>query len=193
MSKVFVIGFNKCGTTSLHGFFSKGGLRSVHWRTPRDKTHIAEVMFTNLSLHRAILTGIDGFDVYSDMMFLSDTLHIEGNALFRQLDREHPGARFILNTRDKARWIDSRLRHFGGSFLRACCACYGTDRDGVVETWSRQWDAHHADVRAHFRDRPADFLEFDIETGDIGALIAFMGHRPGLDRDHWQQLNPSRR
>jgi hypothetical protein len=193
MTKVFVIGFNKCGTTSLHAFFLRGGLKSVHWRTPHHKTHIAEVMFSNLSLQRPILQGIDRFDAYSDMVYLSDTIHLEGNALFRQLDRDYPGARFILNTRDKTRWIDSRLRHFGGSFLRTCCACYGTDRDGTVDVWSRQWDAHHADVRAYFQDRPADFLEFDIETGDIAAVIAFLDHLPGLEPAHWQQMNPTRR
>ena len=32
LPKIFVIGFNKCGTTSLHKMFKRAGLTSSHYR-----------------------------------------------------------------------------------------------------------------------------------------------------------------
>ena len=30
--RIFLIGFNKCGTTSFHDYFKANGIASVHWR-----------------------------------------------------------------------------------------------------------------------------------------------------------------
>ena len=43
--KIFQIGFNKCGTKTLHHYFSRNGIRSVHW----DEGRLAQRMFANLA------------------------------------------------------------------------------------------------------------------------------------------------
>lgn len=192
MSKIFIIGFNKCGTTSLHGFLKSGGLRAVHWRTPGQKLHIAEVMFTNLSLHRPILLGLEHFAAFSDMMYLSKSIHLEANTLFREMHHAYPDARFILNTRDKSNWIASRLRHLKGSFLQDCMTCYGLDKDDVVAIWSKQWERHHRDVRDYFKGYPKLFLEFDIENDAPSRLCSFLGDISAFDPSNWKALNASR-
>jgi hypothetical protein len=191
MSKIFVIGFNKCGTTSLHSFLKSGGLRAVHWRTHGQKRHIAEVMFTNLSLRTPILQGLTHFDVFSDMMFLSGAIHLEANILFRDMHSEYPQARFILNTRNKDNWIASRLRHLRGGFLRDSMSCYGLDKDGVVSIWSDQWDRHHQEVRTYFRHHPEIFQEFNIERDDISMLCDFLRDMTELEPAAWKVLNAS--
>ena len=30
--KIFLIGFNKCGTTSFHNYFKANQISSIHWR-----------------------------------------------------------------------------------------------------------------------------------------------------------------
>jgi hypothetical protein len=187
MSKIFVIGFNKCGTTSLHAFLKSGGLRSVHWRTP-NKTVLAEVMFTNLSLRRPILDGINEFDAYSDMMYLSDKLHLEGNALFPIFDQEYPDARFILNTRDKSRWLNSRSKHGSretGSLLKRACACYGLRAPQVQQIWGAQWDRHHSNVIEYFATQPKKLLVFNIESDPVEQLVSFLRDRVTLDPANW--------
>jgi hypothetical protein len=192
MSKVFIIGFNKCGTTSLHHFLSVGGLNSIHWRAPKQGLHVAEVMFSNVSLRRPILHGLQQYDAFSDMMFLSPTIHLEANILFRDMHRECPDAKFILNTRNKANWIESRLRHQRGTFLNQCMACYHQSREEVIETWSWQWDVHHNDVRSYFKDNKSNFLDFHIEDDDIAKLISFMKGYLELSDKNWKRLNASR-
>lgn len=195
MSKIFFIGFNKCGTTSLHAFLKSGGLRSVHWRTP-GKITLAEVMFSNLSLRRPVLEGIDGYDAYSDMMYLSDRLHLEGNALFPLFDHEYPGSRFILNTRDKARWLNSRSKHGSrevGSLLKRACACYGQRAPRVREIWAEQWDRHHKDVLDYFAAEPEKLLVFNIETDPVDTLVSFLRDRVTLEPANWVWRNKTSR
>lgn len=49
-----------------------------------------------------LLTGFDDCDCYADKPFIF---------WYRRLDAEYPGSRFILNTRDNAAWIESRVAH----------------------------------------------------------------------------------
>ena len=53
--KVFQIGFNKCGTTSLHQFFQRSGLRSVHW----DGGYLAPRMEDNIRAGRRAIAGYE--------------------------------------------------------------------------------------------------------------------------------------
>ncbi len=191
MTKVFVIGFNKCGTTSLHAFFRASGLSCAHWRLSRDRT-LAEAMFSNLSLQRHVLEGFAGFDVYSDLNHLSDRVHLEANTLFRTIDATVPDARFILNTRDKDRWLASRSRHGSpttGSFLARACKCYGASREEVLAIWRDQWDRHHAAVTEYFAHKPGKLLVFDIEIDPVDKLVSFFDGSFQLDPRHWGWRN----
>lgn len=43
MKKIFQIGFNKVGTVSLHEFFLKNGISSVHW----DRGNLSKTIHSN--------------------------------------------------------------------------------------------------------------------------------------------------
>lgn len=186
--KVFIIGFNKCGTSSFHQLFAGSGLRSVHWQI-NDKRYLANVMFGNKFLSLPILHGIDRYDCYSDMSFLTDNVYLEANLLFRELHAEYPDALFVLNTRNRDRWVRSRLQHWGETYIARFRKFLAMEQPEIVGIWERQWDLHHAAVRDHFggNDR---FLEFDIETDDADRLGRFLnGHGVPVDMGKWTHRN----
>ena len=201
--KIFTIGFNKCGTTSLHKLYKASGLHSAHWRVSPD-AYLAQIMVCNWMGHRPLLTGLEAFDAYSDLFYLSGSNYLEANRLFDVLDRQYPDALFILNTRNKTAWLQSRARHRGtthpgtthpgtesGSMLERKASCFGVPEEEVMSIWADQWDAHHAQVRLHFRGQQHRFVEFDIETDPIGKLAAFLDRRCKIQTSAWAQHNPT--
>ena len=114
--RIFQIGFNKCGTRTLTKFFQHNKIESVHY----DKGQIAGSMFRH---HRNNKPLVD--IVYRNTVFFSDMenifkeqepLYVSQN-LFKKLDRQYPNSKFILNTRNRCDWINSRMAHQGGEYL----------------------------------------------------------------------------
>ena len=169
MRKVFQIGFNKCGTTSFHILFERSGYRSIHW----DEGRLARSILANADAHRPLLEGYESYTCFLDMEWLTDTTVVAIYLThYQQLDREYPGSRFILNTRNCDTWIASRLRHknFANRFQRIHRQTTGD----VIETWKSEWIRHHADVKAYFAQRPESLLIYDIDKDRIDKLRAFL-------------------
>jgi len=188
--KVFCIGLNKTGTTSLHVLFRRSNLKSVHFGA-QNRPNLAQCMFTNRELGRRLLVGYEDFTCFSDMNFLSRALYIDGNRLFRDLDREYPGSYFILSTRDRENWIKSRSQHqIPGkpSLMERFKKATGLNEDEVAELWCRQWQRHHAEVLAHFEGRD-DFMLFDIERDDPQKIADFLSPLATIDTRHWGKRN----
>jgi hypothetical protein len=95
--KVFQIGFNRCGTRTIHSYFDANRIRSVHW----DAGRLARRIFTNLANGDDLLDGYSYFDVFTDMEWLDDAHHCEAYKLFPYFAAQYPDAVFILNTRDR--------------------------------------------------------------------------------------------
>lgn len=88
--KIFCIGFNKTGTTSLHNYFLSLGLTSTH-NTFWPIHSRAKVINKSLFRHQC----------YSDGK----------QADFIALDTAFPGSLFILDNRNERDWLHSRLKH----------------------------------------------------------------------------------
>ena len=84
---------------------------------------------------------------------------------------------FLLNTRDREKWIKSRLEHEAPNSHVRLVSRYaqylGVSEDQVPDFWRAEWDAHHALVRAYFKGSP-NFVEFDIERDDPEKLRSFV-------------------
>lgn len=190
--KIFFIGFNKCGTTSMHRLFVNCGYRSVHWETSSGRM-LAPILFMNNMLGRPLLTGITRYDVFSDMFYLTDDCCLEGNFLFRQMDADYPDALFILNTRDRERWVLSRLKHapaITGSLVKRARKALDLTEAEVLDLWRSQWDDHHAQVAEYFADKADRFLTYNIETQDISVMADWLGaHGMPVDLAHWKRHN----
>jgi len=163
MSKIFQIGFNKCGTSSIFYLFNNccsSGLRCVHW----DKGNIAkEIHYNVINNKKPILGCYEDFDVFTDMEYYGhDGFIMAYRDYYKALDRNYAGSRFILNIRSVRRWLRSRLRHYGLS----------SDRDKVLRIWEKDWHEHISDVLRYFSGRD-NLLIFDIENDDFGKFRNF--------------------
>jgi hypothetical protein len=185
---VFIVGFNKAGTRSLTEFFRLHGVPSVHW----DYNKLVLRMLKNIESGERILKGYDSrFLTYSDFTLADDTRLIEGNQFFERLYRDYPGSLFILNTRPIRNWINSRILHRNGLFLSRQLKILGTRNQSIaIEKWGTQRNSHEASVRAFFSDKPKQFIEIDIETDNVGALLAnFLPMN--IDESHWRHVGKS--
>ena len=89
--KIFVIGFNKTATTSIHNLFKKLNINSVHRTKP-------------------VLKHIDKYDAFTD----GDHYN------FEEYYKLYPNSLFILNTRPIYKWLVSRYKHAKSHNFKKC-------------------------------------------------------------------------
>lgn len=171
MKKVFVLGPNKCGTTSLHSFFKRNGLRSAHW----EEGNLAKSMLSNLSAGLPILSGWEQYDCYSDMIFLDSAIYISPLSLAEAIFRQHYDQLFVFNTRNADAWIRSRELHRRG-----------TDRPSITERLDvclgGRYDAS-LDFSAYARlieQAPPNYHVFQLEDSEkfpkLSTFLRSHGH-----------------
>lgn len=202
--KIFCIGKNKTGTTSLERVLGDLGFRlGVQAEGERLLRDWAQRDF------RRIVALAATADAFQDVPFsLPHT--------FRALDAAFPEARFILSVRASAdEWYESLVRFHTkivgagrrptSADLKAFGYCYpgflwdiqrwvfgiheGQEYDRAIYT--AHYEHHNASVRQYFRDRPESLLELDVSHPDaMGRLGAFLGvATAGFQMPH---LNASR-
>lgn len=159
--KIFCIGLNKTGTSSLHVAFKTLGFNSVHCLT-EDRRSIKHIIKLNYDQGRDILEGISEYDVILDWD-LDDSSHY----IFKQFDKCYPNSKFILNTRDVEAWLRSRVKHYERKRERI-----KTDPNFNApwpeideDIWRYHYQRHHKAVLEYFHSRPDDLLIFDISKG----------------------------
>lgn len=171
--KVFCVGFQKTGTTSLQYALSLMGYRvaGIMDANPYDMPEM---------LHAEALRLLPKFDAFADNPW---------PLYFREFDAMFPDAKFILTTRDPDRWYTSVCKHFGDSGSKMRSWVYGEASPvGNKQVYIDRLLAHQVEVRTHFADRPGDLLEFDISEGHGWAeLCGFLG-RP-VPRRAFPKLN----
>jgi hypothetical protein len=166
--RVFGIGLNKTGTSSLHEALVTLGYRSLHWGGATSPPLVSRAIQEG----RPLLTYLDehdALDAFSDIQPLV--------LRFAQLDEEYPGSRFIYTTRDLDGWLRSRTHHVKRNNVRQTRGKYvGSFLTVDIEEWTALWVEHDAHVRAHFADRPNDLLVMNIAGGDgYDVLCPFLG------------------
>ena len=170
-SKVFCVGFNKTGTTTLHRILGEQlSYRSAH--KPR---------WTDWSITKN-RSRLDPFDAFSD----------GGCASIKNLDELYPEALFILNTRPLKHWVLSRHKAVERSrrAVRWALTKYVPlgfvawvinrwvldNREGAVMRWIRIRNSYHEHVLRYFRDREGKLLVVNIEEDDFAERLAqFLG------------------
>ena len=165
INKIFQIGFNKCGTLSIHHFFEENGLQSIHW----GMSMLATTIKRNHETNQPLLRGYEDYDCFTDMEEVQSNTFIYLTH-FKELDKQYPNSKFILNLRPVDKWIQSRIKH--QNYLKVFQRITGLDEDGVIKHWKKQWNEHITSVQEYFKDRPKDLLVFDIES-ESHKLIEF--------------------
>jgi hypothetical protein len=151
--RVFGIGLNKTGTSSLHTALTILGLESLHWGGPPIRRKVEAA----LAAGDPLLSGLDPtYDAFSDILALSTN--------FALLDAQYPASRFVLTVRPVDEWVDSRRRHVENNVRRKAAGEYtGTFLEVDEEAWRVEWHDHVRAVREYFADR-SEFLELDLAT-----------------------------
>jgi hypothetical protein len=174
MNKIFAIGFNKTGTTSLHLFFQSLGLRSYHgveWRS-----------CDNLEL-------LSSYDCFSDGIPKD----------LQKLDNMFPNSKYILQVRDLDCWIFSRLAHIernklSGKFIKGNPEWDNTEF--AIKSWIKRRNDHHKYVLSYFKNRPLDLLVINYirDKYAVSKLVHFMGiskkivNKPKANVSHWKEI-----
>lgn len=159
--KVFGVGFQKTGTTSLAHAWRRLGYRVTGPNGIKDP----DIAVNALAMCRELLPR---FDAFQDNPWAT---------LYQELDREVPGSKFILTVRDPDKWIVSLKEHFKRPTpMREWI--YGAGMPaGNEQLYVDRMLRHNEEVQAYFADRPDDFLLMDVIGGDgWEKLCPFLGH-----------------
>ena len=198
IEKIFQIGFNKAGTTSLFHFFDANNISSVHWTHQNHK--LCELMHDNYNANKLLLDSVEHISFYSDFgVFLQRDLNLDvkyaykssGIELYKLLVKEYPivNSLFILNIRNVYHWLHSRFTHYYKSDaiwnlkkIRAATNI-GSNLELLVQ-WKALWYQHICGVIRYFENNQINhhLLIFDVEIDDIQKLIDF-GHRHAIELD----------
>lgn len=156
IQKVFCIGFQKTGTTSMETALSLMNYRvaSVFGRDMQLATLRKVFVQRGIEIARRC-------DAVQDMPW---------PLLFEDLDRTFPRSKFILTVRDEDAWWLSILGHFGRNTDVMQQLVYGSDAGapfGNERRYRRIYREHNNRVRDYFAGRDNDFLELNF-SGRIG-------------------------
>ena len=175
INKIFQIGFNKCGTTSIHEVFCTSKIHIIHW----DNGLLAQTIKKNIdNNHIPLLGQYHNYNIFSDMEFISnDKMIFIYQNYFKDLDIAYPNSKFILNIRPLNNWINSRLNHTikePFDYQKIYMKFYKLNNtEELVDLWKREWDTHITNVITYFYNRPNDLLIFDIENDNFQLFINF--------------------
>ena len=161
--KIFGIGLNKTGTTTLDhcaqllGYKVKGCDRGL-----LKDFHDGDF--------RRFDSVISSHDVFQDWPW---------PLMYKYLDEAYPGSKFILTTRvtDRA-WLKSLKNHSMRTGMEHCrLLAYGYEYPQQNESsFLSQYNSHNQEVREYFFGRKDDFLELCWEKGDgWRELCSFLG------------------
>jgi hypothetical protein len=195
--KIFLIGFNKCGTTTINRFFKRNGISTVHHHFGPSRqdpaTNLALIILQNIILGRDPLHGIDSWTAYSDLSYAASDLCVDACRFFKDIYRNYPTSYYILNTRPVDKWLRSRMNHGGGTLAQRWMRAYRCDKVRLEELWRAQFDAHSAEVSEFFRKKGAEFMVFDIERDKPDDLARFISPAFAVDPSKWRIANATRR
>ena len=149
--KVFVIGFQKTGTTSLGDALTLLGYRVCGSLGVTD-TNIA------LTARDLVFEHAERFDAFQDNPW---------PIYYRELDIRYPGSKFVLTLRPSGDWIRSLIRHFGDDSTPMREWIYGSGSPfGNEEEYMARFEQHNRDVLEYFADRTGDLLIMSLGEGD---------------------------
>lgn len=174
--KIFCIGLNKTGTTTLGRCLGHLGYRHKSF----DLSLLEQVA---ISKYDQLYNTIDSADSFSDWPY---------PFIFKHLDEVYPGSRFILTRRRTPEiWLKSLASHSLRTDpilgMRARSLAYGypyphLNPHAHILTYTQ----HLTIVRDYFSSRPTDFLEVCWEQGStLNDLCMFLDcQHPNLDLPH---------
>lgn len=199
--KIFCIGRNKTGTTSIHKIFLELGI-------PVGAQREAEQLAPDWGGGR--YDRIEQYVRYGGIAFQDVPFSLPGT--FREMDKRFPGSKFILTVRDSADvWYSSVVRFqsklFGngrvptkqdlqnatyvhkGWVWKMNRLIHSTPDDDLYnqEVLKRSYLDHNAAVIDYFRDRPEQLLVVNLKSVDAAKTIStFLNTGKSINEIPWE-------
>lgn len=199
--KVFCIGRNKTGTTSLQRAFEDLGFRVGDQRA-------AELLYDKHYYKREFKPFIEycrSAQIFQDIPFSCPFLYVA-------LDQAFPGSKFILSVRkDADQWYSSITRFYSKlwgtngalptadqlksarymrpGFAYELMKLYGTNDNDLFHkpTLTAHYDRYNSEVKEYFAHRPSDLLVIDVgEAGSYQRFIEFLGISSPFNEFPWE-------
>jgi hypothetical protein len=181
-SKVFCIGFQKTGTTSLGVALKRLGYRVEGYDPFRDLAK-ADGLDMDTIWARAVEL-VKSYDAFKDTPW---------PVLYDRLDAAIPDAKFIHVVRDRKSWINSVSKDFGTYPNEIHRLIYGSAFPvGNEAAWLARYDRHNNEVCAHFSGRPRRFVSLDMSKGELdwASLCTFLDQP--VPEAQWPHANSRR-
>jgi hypothetical protein len=181
---VFVVGLPKCGTLSLQEYFVSLGEKSCHQTLSTNKSDwVGLLMQGNLDEGLPLVSGkLARCNVFTQMDCAYSHCHVWPQiTMLSILASQYPKARYILNTRNESKHVESILKW---NNLAKRIATTGTPKfqidNGDLKESLKIWvERHNSDVREFFYQNPLiRFLDIDIEDPEISDKLAYFLGRP---------------
>lgn len=160
--KIFCIGFQKTGTTSVGKALELLGYSVTGAHGTRDP-NISETVYQWVENHLPL------YDAFRDNPWA---------VLYEYLDHLCPGSKFILTVREPESWLSSIVSHCGrrSTSMRKWIYGFGNPR-GHEQEYMARYMRHNAEVLKYFSGREGtDLLVMDLQKGDgWERLCPFLG------------------
>ncbi|MEM8491540.1 MAG: sulfotransferase family protein [Pseudomonadota bacterium] len=181
-TKVFGIGFNKTGTTSL-----AEALKILGYRHKSFDDALLEAYSSGDT--QAVIDSAVEYDSFEDWPW---------PLAYRELDEAFPTAKFILTTRtDSGVWFESLRKHAvrtGPTQARHLVFGDSQVGDSNKERLIQMYQEHNQGVRAHFVTRSQQLLELCWESGHGWEELCEFLNEPVPDvRFPWRNKSPERK
>jgi hypothetical protein len=152
VGKIICVGFQKTGTSSL-----VEALRILGYEV-KDNSLRPLIPILKGNFNR-ILRMITDYDAVADTPW---------NVIYKELDRQIPGSKFILTVREEEAWYRSVYRHIGILRNPSHEWIYGRGKGLPMddkENTLRVYRNHNREVIEYFKDRPGDLMVVDFTNG----------------------------
>ena len=109
--------------------------------------------------------------------------------IYKELDKEFPGSKFVLTVRDPDKWIQSSVSHFWNEETPMRKWIFGTGSPrGNEKQHLEVYKRHCADVVDYFYDKPEDLMIVDWEYDGWNLLCEFLGKEiPDVPFPHYNK------
>ncbi|MCO6045356.1 hypothetical protein NG895_15700 [Aeoliella sp. ICT_H6.2] len=156
--KIFCIGFQKTGTSSLGKALEILGYRVCGYQQFRD---LAAVPVDDLGdrIQERATDLITQYDAFKDTPW---------PVLYQLCDRIYPGSKFIHVMRNEDSWIKSVVSDFGCYPNSVHTWIYGESAPlGNEDAYLKRYTKHNQEVMEYFSGRSTDYLRLDLNSGEV--------------------------
>lgn len=165
--KIFVIGFNKTATSTIHTLFQENGIPGYHqgkkYKTINWKTMLPK------------------YNCFSDISFTLEDIE--------ELHKTYQNAIFILNVRNIDKWLISRFKHGERNFHMSGSHPFYPCSFDKCNAWIKDRERKHLQFLDFFKDKPNKLLLVNIEKK---GWIHFLRKEFSLARSvHNIHVNPT--